>query len=510
MRRIPFALLALLTACSSQTDDVDRAAAIDRPAPDPLLVGADELAGRGLETAENGPWRVRRVASAAGSALTEGVTAETRARGEAPREDAAASWGAEPSDGAPSPRALAAEPEAPTGTDRLAVEHFDDDAAAGVEEAGELFEKGEADVHARRELAKDAALADAAPLRAGTTDDNADHLAFCDWLDGLAESGQLKGRYLPMDVRDRRAIQVVDAAGAPVTGAHVTVVDETGDRVAWRGTTYGDGSVPFFPGLATAEGQEPPATWLVEVRDGERFTRQHWNLDGPTCTVRLAGDAAAASELALDVVFLIDTTGSMGDEIERVKQTLKGVTDKLDGLDREFSLRYGAVLYRDVTDDYVTAAHPFTTDLGEFADALQEIEANGGGDTPESLNQGLAVAVDAMEWRDGAAKLVFLIADAPPHLDYEGDVPYSTSCLRAVSRGIKVHAVAASGLDEAGSAVFRQVAHLTRGKFIFIEYGGNVAASGEAHGVSGVKKSNNLDDILFEQIRDEIAGWGRS
>src|SRR5690606_15270855 len=150
-------------------------------------------------------------------------------------------------------------------------------------------------------------------------------------------------------------------------------------------------------------------------------------------------------------------------EIDRIKTTLLGVTERLRSLEREFSLHYGAVLYRDVGDVYVTSRHPFTADIAAFDTALQAITADGGGDGPESLNQGLAVAVDAMEWRPGSARLVFLIADAPPHLDYENDVPYGDGALAALARGIKVHAVAASGLDAAGSVVFRQIAQLTRG-----------------------------------------------
>ena len=249
---------------------------------------------------------------------------------------------------------------------------------------------------------------------------------------------------------------------------------------------------------------------LLEIRFGDRFLRHHWNLKGDECVVAMPRVEADLDLVDLDVVFLIDTTGSMGDEIERIKASLLGVTQKLRNLDREFDLRYGAVLYRDINDAYVTKAHPFTRDLEKFDAALQTIKAQGGGDTPESLNQGLAVAVDGMEWRDGAAKVVFLIADAPPHMDYQNDVSYGKSLEAAIARGIRIHSVAASGLDEAGTVVFRQVAQFTRGKFIFIEYGGNVKKTAEGHGVAGPVKSNNLDDILFEQIRDEVAAWGRS
>ena len=103
---------------------------------------------------------------------------------------------------------------------------------------------------------------------------------------------------------------------------------------------------------------------------------------------------------------------------------------------------------------------------------------------------------------------MFLIADAPPHMDYDGDILYGEGLKAALAEGIRIHAVAASGLTPVGSLVYRQIAQFTRGKFIFIEYG-TVQATAKSHGVTGQVKSNNLDDILFEQIRSEVAMWGR-
>jgi len=203
---------------------------------------------------------------------------------------------------------------------------------------------------------------------------------------------------------------------------------------------------------------------------------------------------------------VIDTTGSMADEIERIKNTLLRVTGKLRALQSDF-IRYGAVLYRDIGDVYLTKAHPFTKEISDFDRALQSVGAGGGGDGPESLNQGLAEAV-GMGWREGAAKVAFLNADAPSHMDYQGDVPYGDSAVKAIGKGIRVHSVAASGLDPVGTLVFRQTAQLTPGKFMFIEYGSK-EESASSHGVAGPVKSNNLDDIVYDQIRNELMNWGK-
>jgi hypothetical protein len=344
-------------------------------------------------------------------------------------------------------------------------------------------------------------------LRAGATDDNADFAAFLQFLATWSDQEGVADRYDALDVSDRRALAVVDPAGRPVPGARVHVVDEAADRVVWSGTTQGDGRIPFYP-LVTTAGAAPEGGWIVEAdREGAR-TSVRWDGVGDVLTLTLDVSRPITDPIRLDVCFLIDTTGSMGDEIERIKATLLAVTQRLKDLALEFDLHYGAVLYRDLSDAYITKAHPFTGDIEGFASALAAVVATGGGDMPESLNQGLAEAVGRMVWRDGAAKLLFLIADAPPHMDYEGDVRYGTSARAALAKGIRIHAVAASGLDAFGSLVFRQLAQFTRGKFIFIEYG-TPAQSAASHGVTGRVKSNNLDDIIYEQIEAELANWGR-
>lgn len=446
-----------------------------------------------VEVSKAGPWTIRR-------------TARGRAVG---REGAMRRAGAPATTGAPAP-APPCEP-APGGGAFDGAPMLDDALSADAEESGmgppppptaaptTTRARGG---RSRRPTAQPGELHP--PLRAGSTDDNEAFDAFLAFVDEQFASGRVGTWSQKLDVRGRRALKVIDQTGDPVPAAKITVLDEAADRAVWRATTYGDGTAPFYPAVA---GVSPGAPLLVEVRIGDTRARARWDGAGD-CVVRLDAKRPERS-MALDVCFVIDTTGSMGDEIARIQQSLLAVTRRLRDLGQEFDLRYGAVLYKDLGDEYLTSAHPFTSDIAAFDRALSTIGAGGGGDGPESLNQALAVAVNELTWREGAARVAFVITDAPPHMDYAGDVPYGKSLVAAVGRGIRLHSVGASGLDADGTVVLRQAAQFTRGKFVFIEYGGDVNASAAAHGVRGPVKGNNLDDILFDQLRDEVARWGR-
>ncbi|HEY3451091.1 MAG TPA: VWA domain-containing protein [Myxococcales bacterium] len=368
--------------------------------------------------------------------------------------------------------------------------------------------KGMAEPSAKRAMRRDdydrpvQQMPMASPLKAGATDDNAEFAEFVKFLSSWSDRADTAGRADLMDVRDRHFVKVADAKGQPIPTAQVRVTDLTAQKT-WSGTTYGDGRAAFYPRIASKGILS--SSYAVEASFGGMTVKSNW--DGKSdLDLKFDADRSVKGAIQLDVVFVIDTTGSMGDEIDRIKGTLVSVTDRLRGLRQEFSLRYGAMLYKDRGDTYVTREIPFSTDIHEFSRVLQNVEAGGGGDLPESVNAALNDAV-AMSWRPGAAKVMFLIGDASPHMDY-GDATYGEASRIALAKGIRIHSVAASGLEPLGTLVWRQIAQLTRGKFIFIEYG-SAAASAAKHGVAGDFKSNNLDDIIYEQIRDEVAQWGK-
>ena len=100
-------------------------------------------------------------------------------------------------------------------------------------------------------------------------------------------------------------------------------------------------------------------------------------------------DQAAVERVPLDIAFAIDVTGSMGDELARLKDSVASVVERIEALPGDPDVRLAMTIYRDEGDSFVTATHDFTSDIGAFRSALAEVEAGGGGDWPEALDEAM-------------------------------------------------------------------------------------------------------------------------
>jgi Mg-chelatase subunit ChlD len=179
----------------------------------------------------------------------------------------------------------------------------------------------------------------------------------------------------------------------------------------------------------------------------------------------------------IDVVFVIDTTGSMGDEIQSVKSQVVAMMEKVQqGTPRPY-VRFGIVAYRDQRDEYVTKGFPLTADVQTIQDNVMSLRANGGGDTPEAVAQAVHTAVYDMNWspNPNAKKLMFLIGDAGPHHDQPKDPDLQADVAAAKSKGIKLHTWGCSGIVDSGESEFRELAAIGGGDFQMLTYQQEVA-----------------------------------
>nr|MDQ3300396.1 VWA domain-containing protein [Myxococcota bacterium] len=174
----------------------------------------------------------------------------------------------------------------------------------------------------------------------------------------------------------------------------------------------------------------------------------------------------------IDVVFAVDTTGSMGGLLEGAKRTVWSIATHIRKTDPNANLRIGLVAYRDVGDDYVTRPFSLTNDLDAAFTELSTYQASGGGDTPENVDAALDDSLHKMQWRRGAKKLVFLVGDAPPAS--RGEVPTFDVLAREAARsGIIINTIRC-GTDHQTASTFQQIASLSRGEFSSIQQDGGV------------------------------------
>src|SRR6266446_5385816 len=142
-----------------------------------------------------------------------------------------------------------------------------------------------------------------------------------------------------------------------------------------------------------------------------------------------AAVSTAIAKPSVEVAFVLDTTGSMGGLIEGAKRKIWSIATAIVDSNPDADIRMGLVAYRDIGDDYVTRTFDLTTDIQDLYANLLELKARGGGDWPESVNEALDVAVNKLRWTPASdvRRIVFLVGDAPPHMDYAQDTKYPTT-----------------------------------------------------------------------------------
>jgi Mg-chelatase subunit ChlD len=190
------------------------------------------------------------------------------------------------------------------------------------------------------------------------------------------------------------------------------------------------------------------------------------------------GALAAASNSnrpVVEVVFVLDTTGSMSGLIAAAKEKIWSIANTLASADPAPDIRMGLVGYRDRGDTYVTTVAPLSDDLDAVYSQLMGYQADGGGDGPESVNQALHEAVTRMAWSKPSARnyrVIFLVGDAPPHMDYQNDIRYPETCRLAARRGIIINTIQC-GAEPDTTPVWQKIARLSEGSFFHVSQSGS-------------------------------------
>ena len=178
----------------------------------------------------------------------------------------------------------------------------------------------------------------------------------------------------------------------------------------------------------------------------------------------------------IEVVFVLDTTGSMGGLIEGAKQKIWAIANDMISAKPTPELKVGLVGYRDRGDEYVVRPFALTDDIDAMYGHLRAFEAGGGGDTPESVNEALEEAINKMKWSDDrdVLKIVFLVGDAPPHMDYANGPKYPDLCRAAAKKDLIINTVQCGSIGET-APIWKEIAKLSEGSYVAIAQSGNMS-----------------------------------
>ena len=206
----------------------------------------------------------------------------------------------------------------------------------------------------------------------------------------------------------------------------------------------------------------------------------------------------------VEIVFAIDTTGSMGGLIDGAKRKIWAIANEVARAQQKPEVKIGLVAFRDRGDAYVTQTTPLTDNLDAVYETLMALRADGGGDTPEDVNAALTDAVHKMQWSEkkGTLKMIFLVGDAPPHMDYDQQQKWQKTAQEAIRKNIYINTVQC-GVDGETTAVWKKIAHAAEGRYAAIPQDGGVrvAVTTPFDGELG-KLANELDATNFTYGRE--------
>jgi len=178
----------------------------------------------------------------------------------------------------------------------------------------------------------------------------------------------------------------------------------------------------------------------------------------------------------IEVCFVLDTTGSMGGLIEGAKQKIWSIANEMISAQPTPELKLGLIGYRDRGDDYVVKSFSLTDDIDAIYGHLREFQAGGGGDAPESVNEALADGIHKMPWSSDkkVLKIIFLVGDAPPHMDYPNGPKYPDLCREAAKKDLIINTIQCGEMAET-KPIWQEIAKLAEGSYVGISQSGNVA-----------------------------------
>ncbi len=284
----------------------------------------------------------------------------------------------------------------------------------------------------------------------------------------------------------RYCVQVQNKDHKGIVGETVLLIDtETTDTV-WRAVTDNTGKAELWANFGMKEEEQK----RYAIVCGKETLRSPAVFENGINRITLR-TSCAHSNIA-NIAFVVDATGSMGDEIKYLQDELNDVIANTSAKNKELQLRTGSVFYRDRSDAYLTRFIDFQNDPAPLMEFINAQSAHGGGDYQEAVEDALTTALDSMHWdNDARAKIIFLILDAPPH--DAARFKMQQLMRQAAAMGVRIVPVVCSGVDKSTEYLMRSLALATNGSYVFLT---------DDSGVGGKHLKPTTDDYKVELLND--------
>ena len=296
-------------------------------------------------------------------------------------------------------------------------------------------------------------------LTAGEWNDNKNY----DFILGLVQTNadwrEFEQRWL-FGITKRAQVTVYDGE-KPVVNAKVELLDEN-ENVIFSAQTDNNGVAYLFIDLRSGDSSQPAfikaSTAVSETQSFDPFILQY-EFELPDIQ----------QTKSLDLMLVIDTTGSMSDELEFLKSELDDVIKQVAADNANIPVRLSINVYRDIGDDYIVRSMPFEENISNQLAFLDKQYASGGGDFEEAVEMALADAIDGHDWnQDATARIMFLVLDAPPHNTSQIRDDMHRLTAAAAEQGIRIIPIASSGIDKNTEFLLRCLSMTTGGTYVFL------------------------------------------
>ncbi len=336
-------------------------------------------------------------------------------------------------------------------------------------------------------------LPEAGQLTAGRWSDN-DNWGF---FANLVNSDTITFPSFGISPTDRTVVTVKNKDGSPAANAKAELLDKDGN-VIWSGVTNKDGVAYLFDqngSKASVTVENGGQKQTSEIKGSDNNGQSGGSQKASSTEIEFVFDNDAELYKATDIMFIVDTTGSMSDEMLFLQSEFTAITEELGTNNTRYSVNF----YRDEGDDYVTKCSDFSTDVKKIQKDLNNETAAGGGDYPEAVAEALNETMFSKDWKDDSVKLAFLIFDAPPHSEKTSELLEATK--EASGRGIRLVPVVASDADRETELFGRAVAITTGGTYVFLTDDSGIGNSHEEP-IIGNYEVKPLYDTIIEIVND--------